>query len=377
VKTSRFGNPRAKPSPAVVKSPGFGSSWSRFWFTPADPIGLHMLRILAGMLFLAWLVPLAGEVDSLFGQRGWFDYQTYAEAARLQADFPEIGDNTPLPFGWSVLFWLGDNQLAIFYWLAILIVVLFTLGIFTRPTSILTWVALVSCTANPVLESDGDVLVRLLAMYLMVGYVLLDQLEPGQSVWSRFLGSRDTLLLGRSPARPSMAANVALRLLQIHLVIVVVTSALHKLQFGEWWAGFALWYPVHSQASLDDIHRLAQNGNFHLGIYSLATYLVLGWQFAFPFFAWRPRWRPLLLGGAALAWLANAWLYEVPIFGPAFAVCCLSFVTPAEWRRLLIRVGRLTGVADLTRLLPADYDDLVERRSKENKDAEFIAAGRR
>ena len=56
-------------------------------------------------------------------------------------------------------------------------------------------------------------------------------------------------------------------------------------------------------------------------------------RIGFPLFAWRRRWRPLLLGGAAVGWLVSALLYGLPLFGPAGFIFCLSFVTPPEWRR--------------------------------------------
>jgi hypothetical protein len=338
-----------------------------------------VVRILAGLVFLVWLLPFAGHLDSLFGQRGWFDLQAHADAARLQAVSAGMGEDSPLQFGWTVLFWVGPHSslLTIVYWSAIVAVLMFTLGVFTRLTSTLTWVALVSFTANPILESDGDVLVRLLAMYLMVGYVLLHQSESGLSVWSRLLGSRDTFLLGRSTARPSTGANVSLRLLQVHVAVVVLTSALHKLQFAEWWSGLALWYPVYSHRTLADVRELAPHRDFYLGMYSLAGYLVLVWQCAFPMFAWRRRWRVLLLGGVTLAWLANARLYQLPIFGPAFAVCCLSFITPAEWHRVLAVLGRLPGLAGRVLWLPTANGDLAERKGNKKKAASLAVTGKR
>ena len=59
----------AEPAPR----PGPFRSWSAFWFTPRDPLGLHAVRVLAGLLFLAWLLAFAGQHDALFGMRGWFD----------------------------------------------------------------------------------------------------------------------------------------------------------------------------------------------------------------------------------------------------------------------------------------------------------------
>lgn len=372
--SSRTATARREHDPQADKPSGLIGSWLRFWFTPVDPIGMHLVRILAGMIFLAWLLPFAGHLDGLFGALGWFDPQFHVDGARLQTAWPESEVSPPLQFGWSVLSWIGQGTIAltIVYWLSIFVVLLFTLGIFTRLTSVLTWVALASFTANPVLESDGDVLVRILSMYLMVGYVLLHQSEPAMPLSSRLVGSRHPMLLGRCDKRPCMWANMAMRLLQVHLAIVVMTSALHKLQFAEWWAGLALWYPVYSQANLSQIRRLAPNRNFYLVMCSLATYVVLAWQLGFPFFAWRRQWRALLVGGSVLAWLANATLYQVPIFGPAFLVGCLSFVSPAEWYRLLGILAKLPGLKNLNRHRAADHQRPLNKKL-EKADAAALA----
>ena len=58
-------------------------SWVDFWFSPIDPRGMHGIRVLAGVLFIAWLLPFAGQLDAMFGLDGWFDQQAYRDAARL------------------------------------------------------------------------------------------------------------------------------------------------------------------------------------------------------------------------------------------------------------------------------------------------------
>ena len=50
-------------------------SWARFFFTPADPVGLNVLRVLAGLLFLGWLLSFMGRQEEFFGLGGWFDLQ--------------------------------------------------------------------------------------------------------------------------------------------------------------------------------------------------------------------------------------------------------------------------------------------------------------
>src|SRR5205085_11354471 len=135
------------------------------------------------------------------------------------------------------------------------------------------------------------------------------------------------------------------RLLQVHFAIVVLMSAFHKLQVGDWWEGTALWYPLHRpfETSEDQFLRHLSDYRSYMTMLSFAGYATLAWQFAFPYFAWRPRWRPVLLGGAAVAWLGNGFVYRLPLFGPGIFICCLAYLTPEEWRRLSVGLGYLPG----------------------------------
>jgi len=45
--------------------------WVRFWFAAVDPVGLHCIRLLAGLLFVCWLLSFAGHQQALFGLNGW------------------------------------------------------------------------------------------------------------------------------------------------------------------------------------------------------------------------------------------------------------------------------------------------------------------
>jgi hypothetical protein len=335
----------SNPEPAAPLTTGLIRAWTRFWFTPTDPVGLHGVRLAAGLVFLAWLLPLAGSANALFGLNGWFDRQAYREAA-------QIAGGPPQPFTWSLLYLCGSNAtlLTIVYWASIAVLVLFTAGLWTRLTAVLTWLIVASFTASPALGPDADGLLLILALYLMVGYVLLNLTDRSQSLAGRFLGARGTFLFGRRsgtgdvPERQSLAANVALRLLQCHVAIVMLVSGLHKLQFADWWAGSALWYPLHPvmemTASTADSPAQVSSSLMPL---SLAAYAILAWQIGFPAFAWRPRWRPVLVGGALIGGLGCAFLYGVPVFGPALFACCLSYVSAREWHRLFALVGLIPG----------------------------------
>jgi hypothetical protein len=326
---------RLDPPSVEVPAPRRGpvAAWCGFWFTPAAPTALHAVRVLGGLLFLAWLLPLAGHLEGLFGLNGWFDAQAYREAARLREAPPNL-------FSWSALYLCGTSPtlLMVFYGLALTAIALFTLGLWPRLTGVLTWVAVVSFTANPLTAYDADPFLRLLAFYLMVGYLFLGQRRPGLSLYERLLGPRDARLFRRDTqgAARSVAANLAVRLLQVHVAIAILACGLHKLQIKEWWAGVAPWFYLHPpfRTSLQDAESYRPSGETYLVIYSLISYAVLAWQLAFPAFAWRPGWRPALFAGAAFAFLAGLLFLSLPLFGPLMVVLCLGYLTPAEWRSL-------------------------------------------
>jgi hypothetical protein len=362
--------------PAELTRPA--SAWVRFWFTPTDPVGLHVLRVLAGLLFLYWLLPFAGSVEPLYGLAGWFDLQAYADFGR---SVRQAGGS--LPVNWSILYQYGADPtaLAVIYWTSVVVLVLFTLGLWPRLTVVLAWLVVASFLAGPAILDDADWLLPILALYVMVGYVLLDIETYGVGIikclaWGflflahPFMGTprppRPPLPqlfgplwpFGRRAADPfwraeSVGANVAMRLLQVQFAIVMVASALHKLQFGEWWAGLALWYPLHPplDTRLSDVVALRPHAGEYLFLLSLATYAGLAWQLCFPLFAWRRGWcRLVLLGGALIGCLSMAFVYRLPVFGPALVVFCPAYLTPAEWRRLTALVARLP---DLVRRRPA------------------------
>src|SRR4029077_4990805 len=90
--------------------------------------------------------------------------------------------------GRSLIFLCGTSTAALqfLYWEAIVVFLLFTLGIATRTTSILTWALIVSFVASPAMTFDADFLLVMLAFYLMIGHVLLGQWNGAPSMANRF-----------------------------------------------------------------------------------------------------------------------------------------------------------------------------------------------
>ncbi len=367
------------PSASAAQKPGLFASWVNFWFAPSDPIGLHILRVLAGLLFLFWLLPFAGSYAAFFGREGWFDARAYSEASQLPKEMLP-----PHLFGWS-LYLLSDNPFlpTAVYWGSIAVLVLFTLGVATRLTGLLTWVVVVSHTANPALAYDADPLLVMLAFYLMVGYLLLRQRDASQSLVTRLLGPSplglfDPQIWTEKPRPRSVGANLALRLFQINFAIAMVASALHKLQVKEWWNGQVPWFYLNRpfQTTPEQVQAYKIGAEDYLIYFSLATYLALAWQLFFPLFAWRRSLRFILLGGGVLSWIAYSFFLPLPLIGPIFMIGCLGFLTPAEWLSVLHLLGRLPGIQQLRdRLARAPAEGMTPPKSGTEPKVSLASAG--
>src|SRR5262249_21608981 len=159
------------------------------------------------------------------------------------------------------------------------------------------------------IEYDADALLLFFTFYLMIGYVFFGQRQLNMSLLGRLLGTRDSWLLGgfaRRSEEPhqSVAANLAVRLLQVNFAIVMLTTGLHKLQFSEWWSGLAFWFSNYPPfvTSIDTAREHLAYREVYLTLLSLGAYAVLFWQVGFLLFAWRRywAWRVVLVGGGVL-----------------------------------------------------------------------------
>lgn len=329
--------------PSLPSKSGILANWITFWFLPSQPTGLHVIRVGFGLLALVWMLSFAGYVHDFFGFDGWFDRAAIVERATLLKSQEIVDDQS-----WSLLYLVADQPalLTAVFWASVAVVAAFTLGFFTRITSVLTWLIVISFTANPFIEVDTDVFFRIISFYLMIGYLFLDLQNASLPAWQRYTSATNHWLgtTLRHGETPSSAATVAIRLLQVHFALAVVIMGLHKLQSAEWWAGVSYWYPMHraSETSLDAINELRNRSTSYLNFISIAGYIVLAWQIFFPTFAWRGglcRW--VLLGGALVGLVGLMIIYPIPLLGPTFFLLCLSYLTDREWFWVLSPLLRL------------------------------------
>ena len=214
-----------------------GNGWTRFWFTPTPITGMKVLRVLSGLLFCFWLLSFLGHQAEFFSLNGWFDEAAYKETLRRQrlAERPPVAgvdlpqpSIAPAPIGWSMVYLAGDSDQAfqILYWASIVVLVLFTLGIGTRITGVLAWIVVVSFLANPATSYEADYLLGILAFYLMLGHLFTGVWNGNRSFLGLVFGPCDQMIFARAGGelRVSIAANFMMRLLQIHVAIIILTS---------------------------------------------------------------------------------------------------------------------------------------------------------
>ncbi|HWA97829.1 MAG TPA: HTTM domain-containing protein [Pirellulales bacterium] len=316
------------------------NGWSRFWFAPADPATLGMIRIMAGaMLFYTHAVWSLG-LNDFFGPTAWIS----DAAAKLQT-----GDT----WAWSYLWKINSPALLWTVHVAALVVfAMLTVGLFSRIASVLAFVAAVSyVNRTPGALFGLDQVNVMLATYLMVG--------PSGAAFSvdRWLAARRAGQGSRlEPAEPSTGANVAIRLIQVHMCIIYFFAGLSKMQGSMWWSGTAMWgaFANLEYQSLD----MTWMCRWPI-LVALMTQTTAYWELFFPAIIWPRLLRPIVLFFAIPLHLGIGLMLGMWTFGLAMLIGCSSFVSPALVRRVFDR-GSVAEAGDEAEA-PRSTDDAVRR----------------
>ena len=106
-------------------------SWDTFWFTPADPTLLGMLRVLTGLMLLYTHAVWGLVLGDFFGPRSWLSEELIRS---LQEG------------GYDCSFWwlIPSDWMWPAYGISMVVLALFTVGLWTQVTSILAFVVTVS-----------------------------------------------------------------------------------------------------------------------------------------------------------------------------------------------------------------------------------------
>jgi len=300
------------------------AGWNRFWFLPRDVGTLAVIRICAGaMLFYTHLV-WTKELDAFFGPDG------FVPAAAAESFYTAIG--TSPRYALSYLWYVESPGVLWTLHIAGLVVLgLFTLGLFTRTTAVLSFVVALSYVNRvPGTLFGLDQINLLLVSYLMLAPCgAAYSLDRRIAAWRHGAKYRGTEL---PPAPPSTAANVATRLIQLHMCVVYFFAGLGKLQGDTWWHGDALWgAAANLEYQTVDLTWLMDYPVL-MAVLSQATAY---WELTFCVLIWPRLTRPLVMLFAVPLHLGIGLCLGLMTFGLIMPIGIASFVEPWLTRRLL------------------------------------------
>ena len=325
-------------------------AWDRFWFRPADPLSLGVIRILTGLVVLYIHLIYGLSLLDMVGEQAWIDkkvmdsvrqdFRVWAPAFDWTAPDPQHPYATGQPI-WSVYFHITQpGWIVTTHILFMLAMFLFTIGFCTRLTAVVTWVAVISyIQRTPTTLFGMDTIMNILLIYLMIGpsgaTLSVDRLIARW--WARRRGRE------LPPPQPSVAANVALRLMQVHFCIIYMASGLSKLQGPAWWNGMAVWgtmanysfAPMNWPAYTAFLKYLSTHRALWEIITTTGTYFTLVLEISFPFLVWRPKLRWLMIIGAVMLHTGIGLIMGLATFSLCMLCLLLSFVPPQTLHALV------------------------------------------
>lgn len=201
-------------------------AWERLFFYPRSPLPLGLFRIFYGLCVCATLLLLHSEWLDWYGIHAWISQPTMA--------FVEPGLRL------NLFQWMPQNNgwIVAFFWIFLAFAVLLTLGLWTRVSSIVVFLGLVSIDQrNLFITNGGDTFLRVMGFFLMFA--------PAGAALS--LDRLRAVRQGVAPAKPVLNAPWAQRMMQLQLSWLYLTSFLWKMKGSTWRNGTALYYVLHLQ----------------------------------------------------------------------------------------------------------------------------------
>ncbi len=324
------------------------AAWDRFFFSPADPATLGLIRICAGLgtlfILLCYFPGLlnyvgpTGTIDHVCGKYLLLDMQIYQSNTSFEG--PQFLPLDKGSFAWSVYYHLKDPASIYLVHTAITVsCLLFTLGLWTRVTSVLTWLGMLQYVQRaPTMQFGMDTMMMILLLYLMIG-------DSGAAYsLDRWRAKRRARLAGEpEPPSASVMANFGIRLIQVHFCFVYAASGFSKLLGGTWWSGTAIWLtvangdfaPVFVPGYVSALQWLCEHRWAWSLVITGGTWSTLLLECGFPFLVWNRRLRWICICGSVALHTGIGLLMGLSTFSLMMITMVLAFMPPAAVRPMV------------------------------------------
>jgi hypothetical protein len=328
-------------------------AWNRFWFTAVDPTTLAVIRIFTGSILLYAHFSCLPELMNFIGPEGWVD-ATAIQELRHHSDTiedPELRRYNRW-YAQSIWFYIQDpTAIWVLHSCFLAALVCYTVGLGSRVANVIVWVFHVSYSQRGVTLWFGmDAVLVMLLFYQMWGptgaTLSLDRWIRRQWIARQALRAGQPVHTALA-LRPSWAANISIRLIQIHMCVIYACSGLAKLQGNMWWNGWATWMTISMpEFELISMRWLAYLPDWFIEAFTwIATYGTLFLEIGFPFLIWSRTWRPVILFGVVMLHAGIGVFMGLGAFGAAMLTGCTSFVPPSSFRWLIdYFTGSLRGL---------------------------------
>jgi hypothetical protein len=317
--------PRASLSP-VVFAQSWVDAWDVFWFTPRLPHTLAVIRIATGLMLLYSHLVIAANLSSFLGDDAWINNKTIASLHN--------GDYAPADSARSYL-WHFSNPLLLWghHLLTIVVTGCFAVGLLTRIMAPLAWwlqLMLVHRLTGTLFGLDQ--VTTMLAMYLMFspcGAVFSVDAILRRKFTAEITANKKLMWLFPTDGL-SVAANIATRLIQLHLCIVYLFGGLWKARGTAWWDGTAIWFAIsNAQYQSIDITWLGR----YPRLFSVFAHITVFWEVFYCALVWPKLTRPIMLAIAVAIHAGIALFLGMITFGTIMIVANLAFISPSFFIR--------------------------------------------
>jgi hypothetical protein len=297
-------------------------AWDNYFFKPQDTSVCGIVRIAFGLVLIPYVFILGMDLSIFHSQGGLLPF----EISLVLID-PDVIS----PLGWIAP---NDGMLYLCFGVFSLQVLLLIFGISSRFQALGVFFWLVSFQhRNNLLIDGGDTLARLTAFYLVC-------MPCGEKF------SVDSWLRSHRNLKPRLLPVWGLKLLQVQMVLLYLSTALLKLSGEKWLDGSALMHIVQ----LNDLFGRFPLPGFITGsvlILKVMTWLVLVLEILIPIGLIFRRTRPATLCVAVLFHLSLDYSMNLFLFQWFMIVGLLSFIQLdsiplLRWFNFRERVGKAT-----------------------------------
>lgn len=284
--------------------------WTHFLFQPIDVSQYALLRIGVGSLITLYLISFIPLFSDQFSPQGWLGMQQ-------SLDLYHAGS-------WSILFLTqSQTQSWVFFSVALLSAIAFTIGLLTRVSGIATLISLISFwNRNPMIMDGDDAILRVMLFYLV--------LSPcGHSL------SIDAYFHSRN----QQAESWPLRMIQIQLALVYFVSGWVKFHSPEWLNGTILQYVlIHPEYTRWDFNPLMDQPVFLNLLHGIA-FIVMWWEVLFPVLILFRGSRPLAIGTGLVFHLGLLIFMHLRLFSVIMLMLYIAWI-PNNYFRQFRRITR-------------------------------------